>query len=90
MTTTVADYVSRTRRYLAVLCSNDTHPEGRRMLQYAKKDFTCFAKFDIFHSVFMFLYSISPEGHMTVPWYGGYRYTSFEKDLQTKWSSMSF
>jgi hypothetical protein len=40
MTTTVADYVSRTRRYLAVLCSNDTHPEGRRMLEESVK--TCF------------------------------------------------
>jgi hypothetical protein len=40
-------------------------------VQYAKKDFTCFAKFDIFHSIFMFLYPIGPEGHMTVPWYCG-------------------
>jgi hypothetical protein len=40
-------------------------------LQYAKKDFTCFAKFDIFHCSFMFLYPIGPEDQITVPWYCG-------------------
>ncbi|KAG0354144.1 hypothetical protein BGZ54_001826 [Gamsiella multidivaricata] len=40
MSSTVADYVSRTRRYLAILCTNETHPEARIMLEDSAK--SCF------------------------------------------------
>jgi len=40
MTSSVADYVSRTRRYLAILCTNETHPEARTMLEDSAK--SCF------------------------------------------------
>lgn len=40
MTGSVADYVSRTRRYLAILCTSETHPEARIMLEDSVK--ACF------------------------------------------------
>jgi len=42
MTSNVADYVARTRRYLAILCSNEVHIEARKMLEDVAK--ACFLK----------------------------------------------